>query len=128
MYDTEGTICSGDGILRSYRILSIYIQNRNGIWKCVGRLSDAHSSTIYSVHYAPARAGHGRMASGGADNQIHVYREVIESSSDQPMFTLDAVVIAGQGDVNCVKWHPFDGSILCSTGDDGSVQIWNFES
>ena len=68
------------------------------------------------------------MASGGADNHIHVYREVIESSSDQPMFTLDAAVIAGQGDVNCVKWHPFDGSILCSTGDDGSVQIWNFDS
>lgn len=100
----------------------------NGLWKCVGRLPDAHSSTIYSVHYAPAKAGHGRIASGGADNKIQIYREVMGSSSDQPKFTLDAVVVTSHGDVNCVRWHPWDGSILCSVGDDGSVQLWHFES
>lgn len=53
---------------------------------------------------------------------------MIGSTSDLPMFALDAAVCAGQSDVNCVKWHPFDGSILCSAGDDGSVHVWNFES
>ena len=55
---------------------------RNGYWKCVGKLPDAHSSTIYSVDYAPARAGHGRIVSAGADNRIQIYREVIGSTSD----------------------------------------------
>lgn len=99
----------------------------NGIWKCVGRLPEAHSSTIYSVDYAPAKAGHGRIASGGGDNRIQIYKEVMGSTSDQPMFTLDAAVGTNYGDVNCVRWHPWDGSTLCSAGDDGSVQLWHFE-
>jgi WD40 repeat protein len=101
---------------------------RNGIWKCVGRLPEAHSSIIYSLDYAPAKAGHGRIASGGADNRIQIYKEVMGSTSDLPMFTLDAAVNTTYGDVNCVRWHPWDGSTLCSAGDDGSVQFWHFES
>lgn len=104
-----------------------HIIYRNGIWKCVGRLPEAHSSTIYSVDYAPAKAGHGRIASGGGDNRIQIYKEVMGSTSDQPMFTLDAAVGTNYGDVNCVRWHPWDGSTLCSAGDDGSVQLWHFE-
>ena len=99
-----------------------------GLWKCVGRLPDVHSSEIYSVHYAPAKAGHGRIASAGGDNRIQIYREVMGSTSDKPMFTRDATVDTDHGDINCVRWHPWDGSILCSAGDDGSVQIWRFES
>lgn len=100
----------------------------NGIWKCVGKLPESHSSTIYSVDYAPAKAGHGRIASGGADNRIQIYREVMGSTSDKPIFTLDAAVDTNHGDVNCVRWHPWDATLLCSAGDDGSVQLWHFES
>jgi WD40 repeat protein len=99
----------------------------NGLWKCVGVLEGAHSSTVYCVAYAPARAGHGRIASSGGDNRIQIYREVSGSTSDQPLFTVDVAVDTTHGDVNCVCWHPRDGSILCSAGDDGTVRIWRFE-
>jgi WD40 repeat protein len=127
---------SGDGslaILKSYtpkerkERFPDLPDSTNGVWKCVGMLEGAHQSTIYSVDYAPARAGHGRIASSGADNRIQVYREVSGSTSDQPLFALDAAVQTSHGDVNCVCWHPRDGSILCSAGDDGTIRLWRFE-
>jgi WD40 repeat protein len=99
----------------------------NGLWKCVGLLEGAHSSAIYCVDYAPARAGHGRMVSSGGDNKIQIYREVSGSTSDKPLFAVDVAVTVNCGDVNCVTWHPRDGSILCSAGDDGTVRLWRFE-
>jgi WD40 repeat protein len=98
----------------------------NGLWKCVGLLDGAHSSAIYSIDYAPARAGHGRLVSSGADNRIQIYREVTGSTSDKPLFTLEVGVETTHGDVNCVCWHPRDGSLLCSAGDDGAVRLWRF--
>lgn len=101
-------------------------QDNTAVWKCVGTLPDAHSSTIFSVDYAPARAGHGRIVSGGGDNRIQVYREAMGSSSDQPLFALDASASTDDGDVNHVCWHPLDGSLLASAGDDGIVRLWTY--
>jgi len=100
-----------------------------GLFKCVGTLKDAHNqSTVCSVDYAPARAGHGRVVSGGSDNRIQIYREIIVgATSDKPLFTIDVGVDTSHGDVNCVCWHPHDGSILCSAGDDGTVRIWRYD-
>ena len=90
--------------------------------------------------------GHGRIVSGGGDNSIHVYREEMTSSravvvagggggekkksgdiSNGPKFAYDAVAInAHGGDVNCVKWHPRDGTCLVSAGDDGAVKLWRY--
>ena len=103
-------------------------QDNTAIWKCVGTLPDAHSSTVFSVDYAPARAGHGRIASGGGDNRIQIYREVMGSSSDQPLFAVDASVSTEHGDVNHVCWHPLDGSLLASAGDDGAVRLWKYKA
>ena len=104
------------------------VTSRNGVWKCVGKLPNAHSEPVYSVSYAPARCGHGRIASGGGDGRIQVYRETLQSTSDQPRFVLDASVVTDHGDVNHVCWHPWDGSVLASVGDDGAVRIWKYTS
>ena len=30
------------------------------------------------------------------------------------------------GDVNCVRWHPQEATLLASAGDDGAVHLWRF--
>uniref|UniRef100_A0A7S4I437 Probable cytosolic iron-sulfur protein assembly protein CIAO1 homolog n=1 Tax=Odontella aurita TaxID=265563 RepID=A0A7S4I437_9STRA len=103
-------------------------EGSDGLWKCVGRLPGAHDFAVHSVHCSPSRAGHGRIASGGADDCINVYCEV-GGSSDTPQFALDATAPgAHSGDVNCVRWHPRDGSILSSAGDDGLVKVWRYKA
>ena len=106
----------------------------DGLWKCVGRLPDSHSSyAVLSIDCAPTRAGHGRIASAGGDNSINIYREesVVASgsngTSDAPKFSLEDVAVdAHDGDVNCIKWHPRDGRCLVSCGDDGAVKLWRY--
>ena len=108
-----------------------YVSNYDsrGMFKCVGVLTGAHDqSTVCSIDYAPARAGHGRMVSGGSDNRIQIYKEIVAgATSDKPLFTVDVGVDTSHGDVNCVCWHPQDGSILCSVGDDGTVRLWRYD-
>mmetsp|Transcript_35918 Transcript_35918/g.54607 ORF Transcript_35918/g.54607 Transcript_35918/m.54607 type:complete len:255 (-) Transcript_35918:211-975(-) len=116
--------------------------SKHGVWKCVGKLPKSHKRVIYSVHCAPLRAGHGRIASGGADNSICIYKEIgggMSSTSslsahhdgftshNSPTFVLDASTVnAHDGDINCVKWSPVDGRILVSAGDDGVVNVWKY--
>ena len=109
------------------------VSSTDGLWKCVGRLPDAHSSyAVFSIDCAPTRAGHGRIASAGGDNSINIYREESLSgsgggASDAPKFSLEDVAVdAHDGDVNCIKWHPRDGRCLVSCGDDGAVKLWRY--
>lgn len=105
-----------------------------GVWKCVGRLPDAHAGhAVYSVDCASSRCGHGRIASGGGDNGVNVYREEHGVASDRPSFALDcctsdeSVDVQIGGDVNHVCWHPWDGSILAVACDDGSVRLLHYD-
>ena len=104
------------------------VSSTDGLWKCVGKLPDAHSSyAVYSIDCAPTRAGHGRIASAGGDNSINIYREE-SSSTDAPKFSLECVAAdAHDGDVNCIKWHPRDGRCMVSCGDDGAVKLWRYK-
>jgi WD40 repeat protein len=102
--------------------------SENGLWKCVGTLPEAHEGAVYSVHYAPNRAGHGRLVSAGADSKIQVFREVAGSTSDVPKFVSEVSVFSSHGDINCVCWHPTDGSLLASAADDGTVELWKFQT
>ena len=73
-----------------------------GLWKCVGKLPDAHDSVIYSIHCAPSRAGHGRIVSAGADGRVMIFREALGSTSDKPIFAKEIAVQVPQGEVNHV--------------------------
>ena len=118
------------------------VSSTDGLWKCVGKLPDAHSSyAILSIDCAPSRVGHGRVVSGGGDNCINIYREETTTPAisggdgegkaatlDAPKFTIEAIADdAHDGDVNCVKWHPRDGTCLVSCGDDGAVKLWRYK-
>ncbi len=108
------------------------VSHTDGLWNCVGKLPDAHSTyAVLSIDCAPTRAGHGRVVSGGGDNCINIYREAEcedgGGNPDAPKFILEAAAIdAHDGDVNCVKWHPRDGTCLVSCGDDGAVRLWRY--
>lgn len=93
----------------------------------MGKLPGAHNSAIYSIHCAPSRVGHGRIVSAGADGRIMILREGLGSTSDKPSFAQEVAVQVPQGEVNCVCWHPWDGSIVYSATDDGSVLIWKYK-
>jgi WD40 repeat protein len=111
-----------DGRQRQHLTWLIRGSPNQGTWKCVGRLTQAHQSEVMSVSYAPAKAGHGRFASCG--DALQIYREVLESTSEHPLFALEAS--SERMNLNAVRWHPRDGSMLATAGDDGKVRIWAY--
>lgn len=47
------------------------------------------------------------------------------AANDANAFVLVGVAApAHAGDVNSVAWHPVDGRVLASAGDDGAVRVW----
>ena len=82
-------------------------------------------STVGSADYAAddssSRASHATtgLRTGAAANG-HV--NGVASAPEVEM--LAERVLAHDGDVNCVRWHPLDSTLLASAGDDGTVRIW----
>jgi cytosolic iron-sulfur protein assembly protein CIAO1 len=109
---------------------------------------------VYSISYASTKVGHCRVATCGGNNTITIYREATSSTSDNPVYEIECTSNTTAGldtnqisnsddncdyeynidiqlsvptvDLNCVCWHPTDGSILASASDDGVIRIWNY--
>lgn len=94
-------------------------------WAQLQKLSGDHTRTIYSVSWSPS----GLLASGGADNSIHIYRF---DPSDKKLRHVLALPKAHSADVNCVAFKPVkeaDGSeLLASCGDDGKIKLWRIKA
>ena len=113
-------------------------------------MEGCHERTVFSVDWS---AG-GLIATGCGDNAIRVFQEPSTarsaggdsdhcSSSHETAVSrtaaangMSAIVsapaiellaeraLAHDGDVNCVRWHPLDSTLLASAGDDGTVRLW----
>ena len=81
----------------------------------------------------------GLLATGCGDNAIRVFSE--EPGSLRDLMASEAPA-AGEGpafqlaacrrgahpeDVNCVRWHPTDGTLLASAGDDCTIKLWRYQ-
>jgi WD40 repeat protein len=98
-------------------------ENRNGLWKCVGKLL-MPTGTILSTHHLRKPAG--RIANYNWCRQfINISNG---SSSDQLLFSRRYIRCNNTRRVNCVCWHPLDSSTLASAGDDGTVRLWNYRT
>jgi len=110
--------------------------SRDGEWQHIKTLPTAHRIAVHSLHCAPSIAGHGRIASAGADDALRIFREEVPAlggsgtrEDNGPSFVVDVEEAkAHDGDVNCVRWHPRDGTRLASVGDDGAVKVWRYRT
>lgn len=69
---------------------------------------------------------------GSGDNSICIFEEQASISADvdpqqKPSFHASVRQRdAHPTDVNCVKWHPRDPTLLASAGDDGCIKLWRY--
>lgn len=63
-------------------------------------------------------------ASGGADASTGAAITADGASSGGSWREAALARNAHKLDVNCVRWHPKDASLLASAGDDGVVKLW----
>ncbi|GAX77854.1 hypothetical protein CEUSTIGMA_g5296.t1 [Chlamydomonas eustigma] len=98
-------------------------------WRLSTTLSGYHNRPIYSCDWSKS----GLIAAGDGDNAIKVYHSSkapsmrTEDSQLHGSFQWQLLTCKEQAhaqDVNCVKWHPSDPTLLASAGDDGCVKLW----
>ncbi len=92
-------------------------------WSLSSTLAGHHSRCVYSCDWGPG----GLIAAGDGDNQIRVYALEAGAGPSEQWVPVAMAEGAHSQDVNCVKWHPSDPTLLASAGDDGLVRLWRFE-
>ncbi|KAG1655773.1 hypothetical protein FOA52_008480 [Chlamydomonas sp. UWO 241] len=96
-------------------------------WSLETTLSGHHSRAVYTVDWGRG----GLIAAGDGDNRIRVYGRTPADATTVVGPSLWCLVAEAEAahtaDVNCVAWHPLDGTLLASAGDDGLVKLWRVE-
>ncbi|KAI9336783.1 WD40-repeat-containing domain protein [Obelidium mucronatum] len=90
----------------------------------IRELRSGHRSKILSVAWSATGS---RFASGGYDQLAKVFTLGDCSASR----IRDAVAVdlkAHTADIDQVKWHPSDDNILCTTGADKTLRLWDVRS
>jgi len=99
-------------------------------WVNYCTVSGYHQRTIYSVKWSKEAGTLDLIATGSADNSIHIFkeqqqREGAEQDSSKVRL-LHHEVDAHDQDVNCVDWHPTTSGMLASCSDDSTIKLWRF--
>lgn len=90
---------------------------------------DGHTGGTDSAAAGTAAAPAGTAAEGQADGLGSVPEQqqegqLVPSLPGAPWEQLCSAGGAHGADVNCVKWHPTDPTLLVSAGDDGVIKLW----
>ncbi|KAH7447848.1 hypothetical protein KP509_01G123800 [Ceratopteris richardii] len=116
--------CSDDLSLKIWDSHSNLLSEGN-LWKHLCTISGYHDRTIFSVHWSKAS---GLIATGAGDDCIRIFSEESNEKSTLGGDLTYKMVLKKEKahitDVNCVRWHPQEASLLASAGDDGVVKIW----
>ncbi|KAH6672199.1 WD40-repeat-containing domain protein [Halenospora varia] len=83
----------------------------------------AENAPIYSADFQPH--GKGRLATGGGDNNVRLWR--IDSEEEDRKVEYLCTMVRHTQAVNVVRWSP-RGDILATAGDDGNVITWVLDS
>lgn len=86
-------------------------------YRVVTRMNVCEEGVI-SVHW-----GSDGIVAGCADDCVRVL-DIVE----EKLQVSASVERAHVGEVNCVRWSPVQKDVFVSTGDDGCVRIWRYES
>lgn len=133
-FDKTGTrlaSCSDDKTVKIWQQYDI--GNEEGIltpdnepvWKCVCTLSGFHDRSVYDVVWCKLT---GLIATACGDDHIRIFKEAEDSNKNEPIFELEAKILAHKQDVNAVKWNPVVPGLLLSTSDDGDLKLWKFNN
>lgn len=101
-------------------------------WRHLTTVSGFHSRTIFSTHWSKIN---GLIATGAADDCLRIFEvddHELALKGGRGVGDSQAAAVkmvakkekAHSTDINCVQWHPKDGGILATAGDDEVIRMW----